>query len=224
MIVALNGKPDGSVDVDKLLLGRTEAGTERSGLSPMIPKTAQLRAASPECPITPLREDRTRNTMIIRLLALAGATVTLSGCAPDDTGDETRPVTVATVAGATCGYWASWEDESRGASCTEGLWCMPETVPEGGTDSFGICIDESTDCSGGGSECPDDWGCVSQPRDSRDVCLEFCATHSDCESPFQVCDYMTPGFGYCRVRPCLDAPDQECPDGTACHRGLCIVG
>ena len=54
MIVGPNGKPDGSVDVDKLLLGRTEAGTERSGLSPMIPKTAQLRAASPECPITPL--------------------------------------------------------------------------------------------------------------------------------------------------------------------------
>ena len=55
MIVALDGKPDGFVDIDKVLCERTWTIAARSGLSPMIPKTAQLRAASPECPVTPLR-------------------------------------------------------------------------------------------------------------------------------------------------------------------------
>ncbi len=195
-----------------LLDFRRKRDTRRDHRSPR-------RSADGGSPAT--HEHRTRSTMLNRILVLAFMVWISAGCAPEDPNGETRPVTVAVV-GATCGYWASWEDEARGASCADGLWCMPETVPEGGTDSFGICIDESTDCSGGGSECPDGWGCVSQPRDSRDVCLQFCAAHSDCATPFQACDYMTTGIGYCRVRPCLNGSDQECPDGTACSRGLCI--
>jgi hypothetical protein len=153
------------------------------------------------------------------LLACAAA-ITTAACEPDNVND-TREIVEAT-AGDTCGYWASRDHQDSGAVCGEGLWCMPEVVPERDSSDFGLCIDTSTDCSGGGTECPDGWGCASQSRNDMDVCLKFCSSHADCDSAFQACDFMTPGTGYCRVRPCLDAPDEECPDGTACEQGLCL--
>jgi len=138
-------------------------------------------------------------------------------CGPSGEGSGGWPTETAKVApGETCGHFPEHGLPYHTANCEGDGWCMPETVQDGG--NYGICIDVETDCSQGGTECPDGWGCKDvQPIDA---CLRFCESHSDCPS-IQVCDYMTPGHGYCRVRPCLDS----CPTDTSCseEHQLCVA-
>ena len=155
------------------------------------------------------------------LLGILGMTLFSLACGPAEDGAAKESVRVAP--GETCGeFSAVWDLPYYAADCADDGWCMPETVTDNG-NNHGICIDVTTDCSQGGTECPDDWGCVT--RTAFNVCLRFCESHSDCRSPAQVCDFMTPGHGLCRVRPCLEPPREECPTGTSCsdEHGLCVA-
>ena len=99
MIVALDGKPVGFVDIGKLLCGRTGTIAASSGFSPMIPNTAQLREASPECPITPLWGE-------FWMTVMAHADGELScplQCAPSDKNSQKNTVRVRSPPNALAG-------------------------------------------------------------------------------------------------------------------------
>ncbi|MCA9485350.1 MAG: carboxypeptidase regulatory-like domain-containing protein [Nanoarchaeota archaeon] len=128
----------------------------------------------------------------------------------------------------TCDACSAWVDSSCGTGsngCNVGNRIQTRNCPTG-TCSEVNCVPDAS-CSGSGSggggnpECTSDSDCGgSQPICDLNVgsnnyqeCVE-CASHSDCEQPFNRCHPS----GFCQ--PCGDSGETCCELGSQCQSGL----